>query len=86
MIATLERLRIDCQLDEALARGPDPLYLAAAFGPDEKTAIRYADAARACLRRPPSSTCRRFTANPRVHTRPRTRSTLGFPLRSLQFG
>jgi hypothetical protein len=43
--ATLERLRVDRQLDEALTRGPDPLHLAAVFGLDDKTAIRYANAA-----------------------------------------
>ncbi len=32
--ATLERLRVDWQLEEALAHGPDPLHLAAAFGLD----------------------------------------------------
>ncbi|MGH2689570.1 MAG: hypothetical protein ACRDKW_12290 [Actinomycetota bacterium] len=47
--ATLERLRVDRQLNEALARGPDPLHLAAVFGLDEKTAIRYANAARQLL-------------------------------------
>ncbi len=43
--ATLERLRVDRQLDEALVRGPDPLHLASVFGLDEKTAIRYTNAA-----------------------------------------
>jgi hypothetical protein len=47
--ATLERLRVDRQLDEALTRGPDPLHLAAVFGLDDKTAIRYANAARQLL-------------------------------------
>jgi hypothetical protein len=47
--ATLERLRVDRQLDEALTRGPDPLHLAAVFGLDDKTAIRYAAAARQIL-------------------------------------
>lgn len=44
--ATLERLRMDRQLEEALTYGPDPLRLAAVFGLDPKTAIRYADNAR----------------------------------------
>jgi WD40 repeat protein len=39
--ATLERLRADRQLQEALAVGPDPLHLASVFGLDPKTAIRY---------------------------------------------
>jgi integrase len=47
--ATLDRLRIDRQLEEALVHGPDPLHLAEVFGMDEKTAIRYADSARQLL-------------------------------------
>ncbi|MEU5106720.1 hypothetical protein AB0H07_31390 [Streptomyces sp. NPDC021354] len=47
--ATLERLRVDRQLEEALVHGPDPLHLAEVFGLDEKTAIRYANSARALL-------------------------------------
>jgi integrase len=47
--ATLERLRVDRQLEEALVRGPDPLHLAEVFGLSEKTAIRYANSARALL-------------------------------------
>ena len=42
--ATLERLRVDRQLEEALTHGPDPLHLATVFGLDDKTAIRYANA------------------------------------------
>jgi hypothetical protein len=47
--ATLERLRVDRQLQEALAHGPDPLHLATMFGLDPKTAIRYAGNARQLL-------------------------------------
>ena len=47
--ATLERLRVDRQLEEALDHGPDPLHLAAVFGLDPKTAIRYAENARLLL-------------------------------------
>lgn len=47
--ATLERLRVDRQLEEALVHGPDPLHLAKVFGLAEKTDIRYADSARALL-------------------------------------
>ncbi len=47
--ATLERLRIDRQLDEAITSGPDPLHLAAVFGIDDTTAIRYATVARQLL-------------------------------------
>jgi integrase len=49
--APLERLRIDCQLEEALAHGPDPLHLAVVFDLDPKTAIRYANSARQLLTR-----------------------------------
>jgi hypothetical protein len=44
--ATLEQLRIDCQLAEAMATGFDPLHLAEVFGISEDTAIRYAVNAR----------------------------------------
>ena len=47
--ATLDRLRVDRQLEEALAQGPDPLHLTAVFGLDPKTAIRYAETARQLL-------------------------------------
>lgn len=47
--ATLEALRVDRQLDEALTHGPDPLHLAVVFGLDETTAIRYSAAARHLL-------------------------------------
>lgn len=49
LAATLERLRVDRQLEEALTHGPDPLHLTTVFGIDEKTAIRYATAARQLL-------------------------------------
>jgi MerR family copper efflux transcriptional regulator len=44
--ATLEQLRIDCQLAGAMATGSDPLHLAEVFGISEHTAIRYAVNAR----------------------------------------
>ncbi|MFT9474601.1 hypothetical protein [Streptomyces sp. 11-1-2] len=47
--ATLERLRVDRQLEEAMIQGPDPLHLAEVFGLHEKTAMRYSDSARALL-------------------------------------
>ncbi|MET7762912.1 hypothetical protein ABZS71_13095 [Streptomyces sp. NPDC005393] len=47
--ATLDRLRADRWLDEALDRGPDPLHLAAVFDISTATAIRYANAARSIL-------------------------------------
>jgi hypothetical protein len=45
--ATLERFRVDRRLDEALPTGAGPLHLAEVFNLAEKTAIRYASAARA---------------------------------------
>ncbi|WP_432104407.1 hypothetical protein [Streptomyces sp. bgisy091] len=47
--ATLERVRVDRQLEGALAHGPAPLHLAEVFGLDAKTAIRYTDSARTLL-------------------------------------
>ncbi|WP_248960271.1 hypothetical protein [Sphaerisporangium perillae] len=49
LTATLEALRVDRQLEEALTHGPDPLHLAAVFGIDDTTAIRYATIARQLL-------------------------------------
>jgi integrase len=49
LTATLERLRVDRQLEEALTRGADPLHLAAVFGIDDTTAIKYATIARQLL-------------------------------------
>lgn len=54
--ATLERLRVDRQLEEAMAQGSDPLHLAEVFGLDEKTAMRYADSARQLLLASPRET------------------------------
>lgn len=47
--ATLERLRVDRQLEEAMGQGPGPVHLAEVFGLHEKTARPYADSARALL-------------------------------------
>lgn len=55
-IATLERLRVDRQLEEAMVHGPDPLHLAEVFGLDEKTATRYPDPARQLLLASPGET------------------------------
>jgi hypothetical protein len=46
LTATLERLRADRQLEEALTCGADPLHLAAVFGTSDGTAIKYAAIAR----------------------------------------
>ena len=47
--ATIEALRVDRQLEEALATGADPLHLAATFSLDPGTAVRYASSARQLL-------------------------------------
>jgi hypothetical protein len=52
---TIERLRIDRQLEEALVHGADPLHLAAVFEISESTAIRYASSARQLMERPSES-------------------------------
>jgi integrase len=52
LTATLERLRIDRQLDEALTHRADPLHLTAVFDISDTTAIRYADSARQLLEQP----------------------------------
>jgi hypothetical protein len=49
---TIERLRIDRQLEEALVHGADPLHLAAVFKISDSTAIRYASSARQLMERP----------------------------------
>jgi len=49
LTATLERLRVDRQLGEALTHGADPLHLTAMFGIDDTTAIKYAAIARQLL-------------------------------------
>ena len=46
---TVEALRVDRQLEEAMATGADPLHLAATFGLDPGTAVRYASSARQLL-------------------------------------
>lgn len=54
--ASLEKMRIDRHLEEALAGGGDPARLAAVFGVSEFTAIRYAKAARMLLEGPLETT------------------------------
>lgn len=46
LTATIEQMRTDRQLEEALSAGPDPLHLAAVSGVSHQTAIRCAHAAR----------------------------------------
>jgi hypothetical protein len=49
MGVTLNQLRMDRQLEEALVHGPDALHLMAVFGIAENTAVRYANTARQLL-------------------------------------
>lgn len=46
---SLDRMRSDRWLEEALSRGPDPLHLSVVFGISSNTAMRYARAARSIL-------------------------------------
>ena len=67
--ATIEALRVDRQLEEALATGADPLHLAATFGLDPGTAVRYASSARQLLRTAAEQQDpARSPANPRART------------------
>lgn len=63
---SLERIRIDRCLHEALANGVDPLYLATLFGLHSTTAMRYAIGARRIL----DDTLDRPTANGQVPSNP----------------
>ncbi len=65
LTATLERLRVDRQLEEALTHGPDPLHLAAVFGIHATTAIRYATVARQLLQTPVEQHNATGSTNPR---------------------
>ena len=67
LTATLERLRVDRQLEEALTCGADPLHLAAVFGIDDTTAIKYAAIARQ-LQQTAAEQHPQAPANPRTQT------------------
>jgi site-specific recombinase XerC len=67
--ATIEQLRIDRQLEEALVHDADPLHLAAVFEIDASTAIRYTDSARQLLTRPIETRPAGLPTNPRSDTR-----------------
>jgi hypothetical protein len=62
--ATLERLRMDRHLDEAIAYRADPRHLVAVFDIDEKTALRYANSARQLLATTIETYDRRDSASP----------------------
>ncbi len=69
LTATLERLRMDRQLDQVLARGPDPLHPANVCGLDDKTAIRYVTAAQQLLEGPSEQHASRVGAGPKGQNR-----------------
>ena len=80
--ATLERLRVDRQLEEALTHGPDPLHLASVFGLDQNgrppSVTRPPPASSSRLR--PSSTARQpptVPPNPRANLGPNADGPLG---------
>jgi hypothetical protein len=77
--ATLERLRIDCQLAEAMATGFDPLHLAGVFGISEHTAIRYAVNARHLLGSPHQAATTSSPATPRKAREKRRAAPVGAP-------
>ena len=68
LTATLEGLRVDRQLEEALTRDGDPLHLAAMFGIDDTTAIKYATIARQLLQTAAEQHAQPAPANPRART------------------
>lgn len=83
--ATLERLRADCQLDEALATSRDPLHLTAVFGIDDTTAIKHVAAARELLDTAAERTPR-VTREPRDQSRSPGANTPEFARPVLQSG
>jgi len=83
--ATLERLRVDRQLQEALARGPDPLHLAAMFGLNPKTAIRYAENARQLLITAAEEHDPASSGKPKGPDRPWSMKNHGFVPKNSQF-
>ena len=85
LTATLERLRVDRQLEEALTRGADPLHLAAVFGIDDTTAIRYATIARQLLDTTAEQHGPSGPREPKGQNSPQTMKTHGFIPKTLQF-
>ncbi len=76
--ATIERLRIDRQLEEAMASGADPLHVALVFGISESSAVRYAENARHLLERPHETHAASSSPPTEVSTgRPERRGHLG---------
>ena len=79
LTATLERLRVDRQLEEALTCGADPLHLAAVFGIDDTTAIKYAAIARQLLDTAAEQHHPPAPVNPRTRTARREREDPSVP-------
>ena len=77
--ATIEALRVDRQLEEALATGADPLHLAATFGLDPGTAVRYASSARQLLQTAAEQRTRPSPREPKDRIRSRKLKTPQFP-------
>ncbi|MEH0975227.1 integrase [Micromonospora sp. CPCC 205546] len=59
---TFKQISMDRQLEEALSHGPDALHLAVLFGIGDRTAMRYADAARRLLTDHPAAGAASSTA------------------------
>jgi hypothetical protein len=62
--ATLDRIRMDRHLEEALVHGPDPLHIAEVFDVDPSTAIHYASSARQLLADPTNAGASGSTRTP----------------------
>jgi hypothetical protein len=78
LTATLQRLHVDRQLDEAVAHGPDPLHLTAVFGLSDQTAIRYAAAAQQLLQTQAEQHATASSSEPTDrHQLPNTNRSLG---------
>ena len=85
LTATLERLRADRQLEEALTHRADPLHLAAVFGLDDTTAIRYATIARQLLETPAGQHDPAASREPRDQNHSQNPTTPQFIAKALQF-
>jgi hypothetical protein len=62
--ATLDRIRMDRHLEEALVHGSDPLHIAEVFDIDPSTAIHYASSARQLLADPTNAGASGSTRTP----------------------
>ncbi|MGW6456436.1 hypothetical protein ACWF94_10985, partial [Streptomyces sp. NPDC055078] len=83
--ATLERLRVDRQLEGALTHGPDPLHHAEVFGLDERPRCATRTPHGPCWDRPPPRPAQRVDREPTGSTVRIRESTRGFAVKNLQF-